>query len=97
MNLTQFDTKDGPCFLDLSEVITVSSPFVKGRQPPARAVFLRGGHRVYVLDSRANVERLLGPDLAEALSAASIKLAEVSQGPVLSAKRRGRPKKGDPS
>ena len=52
--LIALETEAGPCYLPLEDVNLISAPFQKRGHEPARTLGLRGGHRVYILDTEEN-------------------------------------------
>ena len=64
MPLTPLDTAGGPAFVNLADVTLVTAPYQVKQYAPARTVGLTGGHRVYVLNTKANCEKLLGAEIA---------------------------------
>lgn len=67
--LVIFATVFGPAYCRADQIVYVSSPFSKGKNPVARAIGLSSGHQIYALDNDFNRQKLdelgLLPPLAE--------------------------------
>ena len=69
MPLTVLDTIYGPLAIDATSVEFIGTVFEKKKrglsEKPQRMLGTRGGHKIYIIDSRKNLTALLGAETAE--------------------------------
>ena len=59
--LVRLQSGNGPTWVSIVDVIVIGPVMKRAGHPPSRVICLRGGHRVYALDTEANLTSLFGP------------------------------------